>query len=117
MRVTELGDRLAHHVVEAGVSTREARLAEPGEAEQVFDQPVDSRRCVGDGAEAPLTRLIQARAGLPVEQGEEALDMPDRRAYVVGHRVGEGLQFAIGRLQLTRAIGARALVDSATERS
>ena len=40
-----------------------------------------------------------------LEKRRESLDRAQRRTQVVRYRVGEGLEFAVGDLQLARAIG------------
>ena len=76
-----------------------------GEVDQCVDQDGHALGTGADAHELVAVALVQARPGLFGEDAREAVDRAQRRAQVVRHRVGEGLQLAHRGLELG---GARA---------
>ena len=77
--------------------------SEPREPEQDFDEVRHAVHGAADGVEELPALVVEAGVGVLAEQSAVAGDVPERCPQVVRHGVGEGVQFAIRRLELGRA--------------
>ena len=94
------------HVHDAAVQ-RPAR--QPREAEEVVDELSHALALLADDVDV-LARAGRERVPVILEEGErESVDAPQRGAQIVGDAVAEGLELAVGRRELGRALGDAAL--------
>jgi hypothetical protein len=105
--LAQLSCHVARQVVEVDGPRRQR---DPGGArvvEQVVDQLAHAVAAMLDALEHVAGLLAQALVLVLVEQAGEAVDGAQRRAQVVGDRVGEALQLAVGLGPVRRACARR----------
>ena len=69
--------------------------AHAGEGQQVVDQLAHLLARVGDRLQVMPGLLRQLAVGRPLQHLDVAVDVPQRRAQIVRHRVAEGFQFLV----------------------
>ncbi len=82
----------------------EVLAGQAGEPQQPIDEHIHRPARVGDAVEVAERLGAEHGAALLDHLGAEAVDRAQRRAQVVRHRVGEGLELLVGRAQLAGAL-------------
>ncbi len=84
---------------------RELGAVDAREREDAVDQLRHALGAVHDAPQVVAPHLVELVAAVLDERVAEAGDAAQRGAQIMGHGVGEGLQLAVGELELRGAVG------------